>query len=127
MSRVVIDASALLALLFEEAGHETVSEALSHGIMSAVNLAEVASRLFFLGADEETTQNTLSDLPIEIVPFTAEHAYRAGLLRIATKAKGLSLGDRACLATAEDLKLPVLTSDKSWSLLKLTIPVQVIR
>ena len=95
--------------------------------MSSVNPAEVASRLFFLGADEETTQNTLSDLPIEIVPFTAEHAYRAGLLRIATKAKGLSLGDRACLATAEDLKLPVLTSDKSWSLLKLTIPVQVIR
>ena len=127
MSRVVIDASALLALLFEEAGHEVVSEALSHGIMSAVNLAEVVSRLFFLGADEETAQNRLSDLPIEIVPFTAEHAYRAGQLRIITNSKGLSLGDRACLATAEDLKLPVLTSDKSWSLLKLTIPVQVIR
>ena len=127
MRRVVIDASALLALLFGEAGHEVVAEALSHGIMSAVNLAEVVSRLFFLGADEQMAQNRLSDLPIEIVPFTAEHAYRAGLLRIATKSKGLSLGDRACLATAEDLKLPVLTSDKSWSLLKLSIPVQVIR
>ena len=127
MSRVVIDASALLALLFAETGHEIVSEALNHGIMSAVNLAEVASRLFFLGADEQTTRNKLADLPIEIVPFTQGHAYRAGVLRVATKARGLSLGDRACLATAEDLKLPVLTADQSWSLLKLTIPVQVIR
>ncbi len=127
MSRVVIDASALLAMLFAETGHEIVSDALTHGIMSSVNLAEVASRLFFLGADEQTTQNKLADLPIEIVPFTQDHAYRAGLLRTATKARGLSLGDRACLATAEDLKLPVLTADQSWSQLKLTIPVQVIR
>ena len=127
MGRIVIDASALLALLFGETGHELVDEALNHGVMSAVNLAEVASRLFFLGADEQTTRERLGDLPIEIVPFTAEHAYRTGLLRVTTKAQGLSLGDRACLATAEDLKLPVLTSDQSWSLLKLTIPVQVIR
>jgi ribonuclease VapC len=127
MARVVIDASALLALLFEEPGHQIVGEALSHSIMSAVNLAEVASRLYFLGAEKQAAQNMLSDLPIEIVPFTAEHAYSVGLLRLATKAHGLSVGDRACLATAEDLKLPVLTCDRSWSLLKLTVPVQVIR
>ena len=127
MGRIVIDASALLALLFGEPGHEIVDEALDRGVMNAVNLAEVASRLFLLGADEQTTRDRLSDLPLEIVPFTAEHAYRAGLLRVTTKAQGLSLGDRACLATAEELNLPALTSDQSWSRLKLKVPVKLIR
>ena len=127
MARMVIDASALLALLFSEPGHEIVDAALDRGVMNAVNLAEVASKLFSLGADEQTTRDRLSDLPLEIVPFTAEHAFRAGLLRVATKAHGLSLGDRACLATAEELNLPALTSDHSWTRLKLKIPVQVIR
>ncbi|MEP6601521.1 MAG: type II toxin-antitoxin system VapC family toxin [Nitrospirota bacterium] len=127
MGQIVIDASALLALLFGETGHEMVDAALDHGVMNAVNLAEVASRLFFLGADEQTTRDRLGDLPVEIIPFTAEHAYRVGLLRVSTKAQGLSLGDRACIATAEELNLPALTSDQSWSRLKLKIPVQVIR
>ena len=127
MGRMVIDASALLALLFNEPGHEIVDAALDQGVMNAVNLSEVASRLISMGADEQTTRDRLSDLPLEIVPFTAEHAFRVGALRVPTKAHGLSLGDRACLATAEELNLPALTSDQSWTRLKLKVPVKVIR
>ena len=127
MGRIVIDASALLALLFNEPGHEIVDAALDHGVMNAVNLAEVASRLLFLGADEQTTRDRLGDLPIEIVPFTAEHAFRVGALRVPTMEHGLSLGDRACIATAEELNLPALTSDQSWTRLNFKIPIKVIR
>ncbi|MGI8744531.1 MAG: type II toxin-antitoxin system VapC family toxin [Bryobacteraceae bacterium] len=126
-SRIVLDASALLALLFRERGYERVDEALSGGVMSAVNLAEVTSRLLEMGADEETTRERLEDLPIEIIPFNADHAYRTGILRAKTKKLGLSLGDRACLATAAREKLPVLTADKAWRTLKLDIHMEVIR
>jgi len=104
-----------------------VDEALGESVMSAVNLAEVTSRLFDMGADERTIRERLEDLPVDIVPFDAEHAYRTGALRNKTKKLGLSLGDRACLATAAQEKLPVLTADKSWRTLKLDIPIEVIR
>ncbi len=125
--RSVLDASALFALLFRERGYDRVDEALSGGVMSAVNLAEVTSRLLEMGADEQTTRERLEDLPIEIIPFNTDHAYRTGALRSKTKKLGLSLGDRACLATAVREKLPVLTADKTWRTLKLDIHIEVIR
>ena len=64
---------------------------------------------------------------MQIVPFDAELAYRAGMLRSATRPAGLSLGDRACLALAERLGLPALTADRAWGALQVGIPVDVIR
>jgi ribonuclease VapC len=40
---------------------------------------------------------------------------------------GLSLGDRACLALAMELKLPVVTADRAWIDLDLGIDICVIR
>jgi ribonuclease VapC len=60
------------------------------------------------------------------VPFDAEMAYRAGCLRSLTKSAGLSFGDRACLALADSLDVPALTSDRAWASLNLNIRVQLI-
>jgi PIN domain nuclease of toxin-antitoxin system len=54
-------------------------------------------------------------------------ARQTGALRPATKALGLSLGDRACLALARRERLPILTADRSWAKLDLGIPIKVMR
>ncbi|MBA3425206.1 MAG: PIN domain-containing protein, partial [Rubrobacter sp.] len=45
MSEVVLDASALLALLNREPGHEEVARIVPDAAISAVNLSEVAAKL----------------------------------------------------------------------------------
>jgi ribonuclease VapC len=52
---------------------------------------------------------------IDVVSFDEGLARRAGALRPATKSLGLSLGDRACLALAQRVGLPVLTADRTWA------------
>jgi PIN domain nuclease of toxin-antitoxin system len=78
-------------------------------------------------APEAFIRNAIDALKLTIIPFDIELAYQAGLLRSLTKQAGLSLGDRACLALAWRLKLPVLTTDKVWGKLSLGITIQVIR
>jgi len=99
--------------------------------ISAVNLAEVVTRMVDQGYDEEEAHADLASLALEVVPFDEELAYRTGLLRTATRSAGLSLGDRACLALAERLGLPALTADRSWAMLQLDarlgIQVEVVR
>jgi len=51
----------------------------------------------------------------------------AGLLRASTRRFGLSLGDRACLALAQQLQAPVLTTDRVWERLDIGVPIVVIR
>ena len=59
--------------------------------------------------------------------FTLSQAQIAGDLVVQTRHLGLSLGDRACLALALELGVPVYTADKAWKNLKLGIPIHVIR
>jgi ribonuclease VapC len=128
MSRVVLDASAILAMLNQEPGAQKITlELLSQATVSTVNLAEVQARLVREGGDpEETWALVLDPLP-DVQPFTAEQAKIAGSLVQKTSALGLSLGDRACLALAIVLKAPVYTTDRPWKKLKLGIPIHVIR
>ncbi len=128
MSSYVLDASALLVLLKREAGSERVVEALMDGAaISAVNFSEVVAKLREGGMVEEAIHESLDSLELDIVEFDTELAYQAGLLRPLTKSAGLSLGDRACLALAQNLNLPALTADRAWDGLSLGIRVQVIR
>src|SRR5579884_2683315 len=128
MSKVVLDASALLALLNKERGSESVAEFIESGAtMSAINLSEVVAKLSEAGMPEETIHEVLDALGITIVDFDSVFAYKAGLLRLATKKAGLSLGDRACLALAGHLGLPAVTTDRVWESLSLTIPIQIAR
>jgi len=126
--RWVLDASALLALLNNEPGEGLVAEAINQmAVMSAVNLSEVVAKLRDAGIPAQEIHEILEPLGIEIIDFDLELAYRTGMLRLVTKKAGLSLGDRACLALAEQLGVPLLTADRSWKELPLSLDIQLIR
>lgn len=127
MKETVLDATALLALLQEEPGAESVAEAIPQSAVSAINLAEVVGKLVDSGMPEEAVRTALSSLGIEVIPFDEDMAYRTGLLRPLTNPYGLSLGDRACLALGQRLGRPVLTADRVWASLKIGVKVRVIR
>ena len=114
MSTVVLDASALLALLRGEPGAKKVEGALGDARMSVVNMAEVASHFHQLGMPADVVDQMLRPLPVTLVPADAELCWEAGRLRRVTAEAGLSLGDRFCLALAKRDKLPTWTADKMW-------------
>jgi PIN domain nuclease of toxin-antitoxin system len=127
VAEVVLDASALLALLNSEPGATLVAAALSGATISAVNLSEVVAKLAEAEMPGDAIREAIQGLPMEVVPFDQEQAYEAGLLRPFTRGAGLSLGDRACLALARRLALPALTADRRWEGLGVGVVVQVIR
>ena len=128
MSKVVLDASALLALLNQEPGAQKLTvELLRDAAVSTVNLAEVQAKLVREGADPEEAWELVMAPVCTAEPFTSEHAKTAGTLVKQTKALGLSLGDRACLALALTLGAPAYTADRDWKQLKLGIPIYVLR
>ena len=127
MPEVVLDASALLALLNAEPGAELVAEALPEAAVSAVNFSEVVAKLSEASMPEEAIRDTLQGLSLEVVPFDLDQAYEAGLLRSATRRVGLSLGDLGCLSLARRLNLPALTADQTWERLSADARVRVIR
>jgi PIN domain nuclease of toxin-antitoxin system len=124
MTAAVIDASALLALLNAESGSERVAAALADARINAVNLSEVLGRLRRRGIAIDAGMNAILALGLEVVPFDRELAADAAELEPEAGQFGLSLGDRACLATARRLRLPALTADRAW--LRLDIGVRVI-
>jgi ribonuclease VapC len=128
VSRIVLDASALLAVLNGEPGAEKLTpQLLSDAVSSTVTLAEVQAKLVARGLDpRDAWEATVSPLR-EARDFTAEQAKLAGSLVAQTRALGLSLGDRACLALGILLKVPIYTADRSWKNLKLGVPIHVVR
>jgi PIN domain nuclease of toxin-antitoxin system len=126
-SRVVLDASALLALINQEPGFEKVAAVISTACMSSVNVAEVVSKLMDKGFSEVEIREIFEALKVLIIPFDEEQGFIAGLLRTETKSLGLSLGDRACLSLAIQQKLSVLTADRVWAGLQLGLNIQMIR
>ncbi|MBI4295821.1 MAG: type II toxin-antitoxin system VapC family toxin [Chloroflexi bacterium] len=127
MPEAVIDASALLALLNAEPGADIVAEALPRGVISAVNLSEVVTKLSEAGMPENAVHLAMQPLGLEVVPFDEEQAYQAGLLRTATQDLGVSLGDRACLTLANMLGVVALTADRAWAGLSVGATIKVIR
>jgi len=129
----VLDASALLAYLGDESGAELVADQIAAGTtISTVNLAEALSTLAARGQDpadvaSELTARGLLDGAITVEPFTTADAIEAARLRPLTRPAGLSLADRACLALARRLAIPVLTSDHAWTSLALDVDVRPIR
>ncbi len=128
MTRGVLDASALLALLNREPGSEQVANVVAEGAaISAVNLSEVAAKLCEVGMPERLVHEVLDLLGLEVIDFDVEQAYQSGLLRALTRRAGLSFGDRACLVLARKLALPALTTDRAWEDVEVDVAVQVIR
>lgn len=125
---IVLDASALLALLNQEPGAEQLTpDLLRSATTSTVNLAEVHSKLVSRGLPPaDAWEATLGPIS-QAVPFTPEHARLAGDLIAKTRPLGLSLADRACLALGLALHAPVYTADRSWHKLRLGVRIHLIR
>ncbi len=127
MASCVLDASAVLALLQREPGHLQVAKSLGDAAISSVNLSEVAGKLIEKGLTAESIRPDLLALGLEVAPFDEPLAFRAAEMRLATRRAGLSLGDRACLATAEKFKAVAVTADHNWNALKLPVKVLIVR
>jgi ribonuclease VapC len=111
---VVLDASAVLALMDAEPGEQAVAAVLPGALLSSVNLAEVVSKLAERGMPPEQAHADALALGIDVVGFDEELALDAGALRPITRAAGLSLGDRCCLALARSRHAAVLTTETRW-------------
>lgn len=124
---VVLDASAMLALIFGERGAELVADLSRNGTISAVNFSEVITRILTISDDANVADEAVARLEIDVVPFDAEAARQVAYLRGPTKHLGLSLGDRACLALGMATQSLILTADKEWAKLDLGIDIRLIR
>jgi ribonuclease VapC len=110
---IVLDSSALLALLFSESGCERVAELVPRSFMSTVNLTEVLGRLARDGRALEEALDRIEQMGIAWIDFDRELAVGAAALLLPTAPWGLSLGDRACLALARLRNLPAVTADRA--------------
>jgi PIN domain nuclease of toxin-antitoxin system len=124
---IALDASALLAFLLRERGHERIRGLLKEACMSTVNFSEVLGRFARARQDVVLVAERLLAAPIEFVPFSTQQAVIAAALVPDTKAEGLSLGDRACLALAQERGIRAITADRSWRRLPLPIEIEIIR
>lgn len=112
---ILLDASALLAMLNEEAGGDRVAAVIADAQMSVINLAEVTSHYIHLGMPSQDVDAMLNPLPMTLVPVDGGLARAAGHLRSVTAQAGLSLGDRFCLALAAQEGWTAWTADRQWA------------
>jgi ribonuclease VapC len=125
--RHILDSSAILAMLYLEPGADTVAAVLSHAVLSSVNLTEVVGKLTRRGLPLSEAVRLVRVLQLRVMPFDERQAMAAAALQNPTAPLGLSLGDRACLALAQRMSLPIVTADRAWAKLDLGIEVKLIR
>ena len=126
MRKSVLDASAILAALFREPGADVIEAHYEAGVVSSVNLSEVAAKLSDRNVPGIEARRLLSGLGLAVRPFDENLAYMAGALREATRPHGLSFGDRACIALGLAEGVPVVTVDRKWADVSATVGVEVV-
>lgn len=104
-----------------------VDRYLSQAVISTVNLTEVASYMIRNGMAIDEVSGLLTGLALTIVAYDTQQALIAAGLVPVTASRGLSLGDRACLALALQQNLPVLTADRAWQKLDVGVNIELIR
>jgi ribonuclease VapC len=127
VASVVLDTSALLAFVAGERGADQVATLIGDSIISAVNFAEAITTLVTRGASLDTAREALGVVDLDIIDFDRALAEQTGALVARTRLRGLSLGDRACLALAARERIPALTGDRTWQGLDLGIEVRLFR
>ena len=129
MSSCVVDASAVLAWLFDERGADAVEKVLGASALSAVNLAEVLYRCDEMGMATGNLQRDMEALGVQVEPFGAADAQLVEEVRRAGRRHSvrLSLADCCCLATGIRLDLPVVGGDEAWRHLRLGVDVHPFR
>lgn len=130
---LLLDASAVIAFIRKEPGGEVVLARVSseESLISSVNLTEVKGKL--VGAGDFTPQQVNAELEVlsalvEPITYSLEQAELAAWWYARKNPYNLSLGDCACLGTAEALGAEVLTAEKNWAKLpNLRVKVSLIR
>lgn len=123
----VLDASAILALIFDERGGEEVEPFLANAAVSAVNLVEVVAKLAERVSSRSLIERELARLHLAVLPFDEFLAFDTGLLHRRLRSHNISLADCACLATAASLRVPAVTGDRAWAEISAGVPVHVFR
>lgn len=123
---VVIDASAVLAILFRERGADVATASARGARLSTVNLIEVLEKIAQRTGTCDAVVPALAGLEIEIVPFDHHQARLAADLKPRV-GKNDSLADRACLSLALACGLPVVSADRAWASLNIGVDIRLIR
>lgn len=112
----VFDSSAILAYLYNERGKPLVRTLLKEytPIISSVNISEILGKLIDDDMPLDTALEIVNSLEMTIVPFDLNLAGKTAELRPLTQKLGLSLGDRACIATAMEAGSPVVSAERIW-------------
>lgn len=126
MNRVVLDASAILAVAFKEAGSVVMEQQL-HALVSAVNHAEVVSKLLRFQMPMNEIAIFLNETFPKVIAFDKHQADMAGQLHDMHRVNGLSYADCSCLALAKLRGIPVLTGDRKWATIRLAVEVKLFR
>ena len=123
----VVDASAVLAAIQDEQGGEYVKNHIDQCVISAVNWSEVLQKLSSSGSEVEKIDAYLNALGLRVVDFTEDDGRISASLWASSKSLGLSLADRACLATGLRLKTKIITADRVWKKLEIKSQIHFIR
>ena len=128
MNKVILDSSALLALIKNEDGSPVVEELLGSIVMSSINVSEVASILLDSKMSTEQVTKAIEPFIDSVIAFDFEYSILCAALKRSTKHLGLSLGDAACINLGIKLGLLIYTADKIWAELQLkNADIRVIR
>jgi len=113
-ARTLLDASALLAFLWDEPGTDAVTAAFAQGDTgcTVANWAEVVAKVVSRGKDWSVAEAALLGQGLDILPIETVDAVIAG--RLWTEHPSLSLGDRLCLAVGRRLDAVIVTADRAW-------------
>lgn len=124
---VILGTSALLIQLLDEPGADMVRPHMGTAQISIVNLCETYTKLIEAGVAKQDAEAEVRHVGLRVRSFREAHALEAAALRPLTRHLGLSLGDRACLATARINGLPVLTADRLWADLDIGVDIRLVR
>ncbi len=125
--RFVLDSSVVLSIVKSESGNASASDYVVGAAMSSVSLAEIVTKCVEWALDPDEVVAFVRASHINVHDFGGDDAILAGRLAKAAKKGVLSLGDRACLATAIRLGAIAVTADRAWATLDLPCPVELIR
>lgn len=125
---VVLDASAVLALVRDEPGANRVSEVIGSAVVSAVNLQEIVKAVLAAGVTIGHTRELLDSLRLDVRSHDREAAFASAALVQQTTRYGCGLGDRSCMALALCLGVPALTADREWRRIEIEgLDIRLIR
>lgn len=133
--RALLDASAVLAFILQQQGHETVAQVLPVGAITSANLTEVLykAREFGYRQDLAGLAERLVRTGLQVVEvIDVDAAVAAELIASSRKSRApgkgsLSLGDGICIAVAARLDLVLVGDDRYWEGLDLPVEYRPFR